>query len=82
MLWCNERIKSCLAECIVYERQRKCFCKCCIFVTSSSSQKIKIAALRMYTCCVERVNYDDFFESECTEDVNARNEMFCVLIQY
>uniref|UniRef100_A0AAQ6AE28 Ubiquinol-cytochrome c chaperone domain-containing protein n=1 Tax=Amphiprion ocellaris TaxID=80972 RepID=A0AAQ6AE28_AMPOC len=27
-----------------------------------SSQKIKIAALRMYTCCVERVNYDEFFE--------------------
>ncbi|KAK2861531.1 hypothetical protein Q5P01_001064 [Channa striata] len=24
--------------------------------------KIKIAALRMYTCCVERVNYDEFFE--------------------
>ncbi|XP_051932083.1 ubiquinol-cytochrome-c reductase complex assembly factor 1 isoform X1 [Hippocampus zosterae] len=28
---------------------------CCV-------QKIKIAALRMYTCCVERVNYDDFFD--------------------
>ncbi|CAL8383634.1 unnamed protein product [Boreogadus saida] len=27
--------------------------------------KIKIAALRMYTCCVERINYDDFFE-RCT----------------
>lgn len=27
-------------------------------------QKIKIAALRMYTCCVERINYDDFFESK------------------
>ncbi|XP_054641579.1 ubiquinol-cytochrome-c reductase complex assembly factor 1 isoform X3 [Dunckerocampus dactyliophorus] len=24
--------------------------------------KIKIAALRMYTCCVERINYDDFFQ--------------------
>ncbi|XP_070699412.1 ubiquinol-cytochrome c reductase complex assembly factor 1 [Pempheris klunzingeri] len=24
--------------------------------------KIKIAALRMYICCVERINYDDFFE--------------------
>ncbi|XP_048878640.1 ubiquinol-cytochrome-c reductase complex assembly factor 1 [Brienomyrus brachyistius] len=24
--------------------------------------KIKIAALRMYTCCVERIAYDDFFE--------------------
>uniref|UniRef100_A0A671W8V1 Ubiquinol-cytochrome c reductase complex assembly factor 1 n=1 Tax=Sparus aurata TaxID=8175 RepID=A0A671W8V1_SPAAU len=24
--------------------------------------KIKIAALRMYTCCVERINYDDFFD--------------------
>ncbi|XP_052454834.1 ubiquinol-cytochrome-c reductase complex assembly factor 1-like [Carassius gibelio] len=24
--------------------------------------KIKIAALRMYTCCVERINYDQFFE--------------------
>ncbi|KAM9813395.1 ubiquinol-cytochrome c reductase complex assembly factor 1 [Neosynchiropus ocellatus] len=24
--------------------------------------KIKIAALRMYTCCVERVNYDEFFD--------------------
>ncbi|XP_061642327.1 ubiquinol-cytochrome-c reductase complex assembly factor 1 isoform X2 [Phyllopteryx taeniolatus] len=23
--------------------------------------KIKIAALRMYTCCVERISYDDFF---------------------
>lgn len=23
--------------------------------------KIKIAALRMYTCCVERINYDEFF---------------------
>lgn len=29
-----------------------------------SYQKIKIAALRMYTCCVERVNYDQFFDSE------------------
>ncbi|CAI5686503.1 unnamed protein product [Oreochromis niloticus] len=27
--------------------------------------KIKIAALRMYTCCVERINYDEFFE-KCT----------------
>lgn len=27
--------------------------------------KIKIAALRMYTCCVERINYDEFFE-QCT----------------
>ncbi|XP_041060985.1 ubiquinol-cytochrome-c reductase complex assembly factor 1 isoform X1 [Carcharodon carcharias] len=26
------------------------------------SQKIKIAALRMYTCCVERIDYDDLFE--------------------
>ncbi|KAK5934703.1 hypothetical protein CgunFtcFv8_015074 [Champsocephalus gunnari] len=25
--------------------------------------KIKIAALRMYTCCVERVNYDEFFDN-------------------
>uniref|UniRef100_A0A3Q2DAI9 Ubiquinol-cytochrome c reductase complex assembly factor 1 n=1 Tax=Cyprinodon variegatus TaxID=28743 RepID=A0A3Q2DAI9_CYPVA len=25
--------------------------------------KIKIAALRMYTCCVERINYDEFFDS-------------------
>ncbi|KAG8446825.1 hypothetical protein GDO86_014325 [Hymenochirus boettgeri] len=24
--------------------------------------KIKIAALRMYTCCVERIDYDEFFE--------------------
>ncbi|KAM9410021.1 ubiquinol-cytochrome c reductase complex assembly factor 1 isoform 1-T1 [Pholidichthys leucotaenia] len=24
--------------------------------------KIKIAAVRMYTCCVERINYDEFFE--------------------
>ncbi|PWA14864.1 hypothetical protein CCH79_00019381, partial [Gambusia affinis] len=24
--------------------------------------KIKIAALRMYTCCVERINYDEFFD--------------------
>ncbi|XP_028667708.1 ubiquinol-cytochrome-c reductase complex assembly factor 1 [Erpetoichthys calabaricus] len=24
--------------------------------------KIKIAALRMYTCCVEKINYDEFFE--------------------
>ncbi|XP_013870750.1 ubiquinol-cytochrome c reductase complex assembly factor 1 [Austrofundulus limnaeus] len=24
--------------------------------------KMKIAALRMYTCCVERINYDEFFE--------------------
>uniref|UniRef100_A0A3Q3B907 Ubiquinol-cytochrome c reductase complex assembly factor 1 n=1 Tax=Kryptolebias marmoratus TaxID=37003 RepID=A0A3Q3B907_KRYMA len=24
--------------------------------------KIKIAALRMYTCCVERINYEEFFE--------------------
>lgn len=29
-------------------------------------QKIKIAALRMYTCCVERINYDEFFDSEFT----------------
>ncbi|TSZ54733.1 Ubiquinol-cytochrome-c reductase complex assembly factor 1 [Bagarius yarrelli] len=28
----------------------------------STQEKIKIAALRMYTCCVERINYDDFFE--------------------
>ncbi|XP_043946024.1 ubiquinol-cytochrome-c reductase complex assembly factor 1 isoform X3 [Protopterus annectens] len=27
-----------------------------------TKQKIKIAALRMYTCCVERINYDEFFE--------------------
>uniref|UniRef100_A0AAX7UGA5 Ubiquinol-cytochrome c chaperone domain-containing protein n=1 Tax=Astatotilapia calliptera TaxID=8154 RepID=A0AAX7UGA5_ASTCA len=27
--------------------------------------KIKIAALRMYTCCVERINYDEFFD-KCT----------------
>ncbi|KAG9353415.1 hypothetical protein JZ751_018011 [Albula glossodonta] len=27
-----------------------------------SRWKIKIAALRMYTCCVERINYDEFFE--------------------
>uniref|UniRef100_A0A674C1K6 Uncharacterized protein n=1 Tax=Salmo trutta TaxID=8032 RepID=A0A674C1K6_SALTR len=25
-------------------------------------EKIKIAALHMYTCCVERMNYDEFFE--------------------
>ncbi|KAG7256782.1 hypothetical protein CRUP_006064 [Coryphaenoides rupestris] len=31
----------------------------------SEEEKIKIAALRMYTCCVERINYDDFFE-RCT----------------
>ncbi|XP_068598594.1 ubiquinol-cytochrome c reductase complex assembly factor 1 isoform X2 [Brachionichthys hirsutus] len=30
--------------------------------TPQVQQKIKIAALRMYTCCVERINYDDFFE--------------------
>ncbi|XP_016367747.1 ubiquinol-cytochrome-c reductase complex assembly factor 1-like [Sinocyclocheilus rhinocerous] len=24
--------------------------------------KIKIAAVRMYTCCVEKINYDEFFE--------------------
>ncbi|XP_018427664.1 PREDICTED: ubiquinol-cytochrome-c reductase complex assembly factor 1-like [Nanorana parkeri] len=24
--------------------------------------KIKIAALRIYTCCVERIDYDEFFE--------------------
>ncbi|XP_029358097.1 ubiquinol-cytochrome c reductase complex assembly factor 1 [Echeneis naucrates] len=24
--------------------------------------QIKLAALRMYTCCVERINYDEFFE--------------------
>ncbi|CAI5686506.1 unnamed protein product [Oreochromis niloticus] len=30
-----------------------------------ATQKIKIAALRMYTCCVERINYDEFFE-KCT----------------
>lgn len=28
-------------------------------------QKIKIAALRMYTCCVERVSYEQFFAGEC-----------------
>ncbi|KAM5135666.1 ubiquinol-cytochrome c reductase complex assembly factor 1 [Mantella aurantiaca] len=27
-----------------------------------SKWKIKIAALRMYTCCVERIDYDEFFE--------------------
>ncbi|MBN3292420.1 UQCC1 factor, partial [Polypterus senegalus] len=27
-----------------------------------TSRKIKIAALRMYTCCVEKINYDEFFE--------------------
>ncbi|XP_078410988.1 ubiquinol-cytochrome c reductase complex assembly factor 1 isoform X2 [Cetorhinus maximus] len=27
-----------------------------------SKWKIKIAALRMYTCCVERIDYDDLFE--------------------
>lgn len=35
-----------------------------IFFSLLSSQKIKIAALRMYTCCVERINYDDFFDSK------------------
>ncbi|XP_053572731.1 ubiquinol-cytochrome-c reductase complex assembly factor 1-like [Bombina bombina] len=25
--------------------------------------KIKIAALRMYTCCVERIDFDEFFEN-------------------
>ncbi|XP_006007742.1 ubiquinol-cytochrome-c reductase complex assembly factor 1 [Latimeria chalumnae] len=30
--------------------------------------KIKIAALRMYTCCVERINYDEFFEKCCLPD--------------
>ncbi|XP_076003379.1 ubiquinol-cytochrome c reductase complex assembly factor 1 [Genypterus blacodes] len=30
--------------------------------------KIKIAALRMYTCCVERVNYDEFFEKFALPD--------------
>ncbi|KAM9410022.1 ubiquinol-cytochrome c reductase complex assembly factor 1 isoform 2-T2 [Pholidichthys leucotaenia] len=28
----------------------------------TTTQKIKIAAVRMYTCCVERINYDEFFE--------------------
>ncbi|MEQ2309523.1 hypothetical protein AMECASPLE_039644 [Ameca splendens] len=39
-----------------------------------SSQKIKIAALRMYTCCVERINYDDFFDSKSESYIshNAR----------
>ncbi|XP_048464480.1 uncharacterized protein LOC109915834 [Rhincodon typus] len=27
-----------------------------------SKWKIKIAGLRMYTCCVERIDYDDLFE--------------------
>lgn len=27
-----------------------------------SKWKIKIAALRMYTCCVERIDYEEFFE--------------------
>ncbi|KAF1392311.1 hypothetical protein PFLUV_G00051480 [Perca fluviatilis] len=30
--------------------------------------KIKIAALRMYTCCVERVNYDEFFDKCSSPD--------------
>lgn len=34
-------------------------------------QKIKIAGLRMYTCCVERINYEDFLDSEFTHTLNA-----------
>uniref|UniRef100_H3CAX5 Ubiquinol-cytochrome c reductase complex assembly factor 1 n=1 Tax=Tetraodon nigroviridis TaxID=99883 RepID=H3CAX5_TETNG len=33
--------------------------------------KIKIAALRMYTCCVERVNYDQFFECSLPDTLNS-----------
>lgn len=36
----------------------------CVINVSLLLQKIKIAALRMYTCCVERINYDEFFESK------------------
>lgn len=36
----------------------------CVTNVSLLLQKIKIAALRMYTCCVERINYDEFFESK------------------
>ncbi|XP_075033045.1 ubiquinol-cytochrome c reductase complex assembly factor 1 [Mixophyes fleayi] len=33
-----------------------------------SKWKIKIAALRMYTCCVERIDYDELFEKCCLPD--------------
>nr|XP_033770435.1 ubiquinol-cytochrome-c reductase complex assembly factor 1 isoform X1 [Geotrypetes seraphini] len=33
-----------------------------------SKWKIKIAALRMYTCCVERIDYDEFFDRCCLPD--------------
>ncbi|XP_035768444.1 ubiquinol-cytochrome-c reductase complex assembly factor 1 [Neolamprologus brichardi] len=45
--------------------------RCCGYRVTTSDvmflfpQKIKIAALRMYTCCVERINYDEFFD-KCT----------------
>ncbi|KAF0034707.1 hypothetical protein F2P81_012465 [Scophthalmus maximus] len=38
--------------------------------------KIKIAALRMYTCCVERINYDDFFDKCSLSD--SLNSWFLV----
>uniref|UniRef100_A0A3Q2NTL6 Ubiquinol-cytochrome c reductase complex assembly factor 1 n=1 Tax=Fundulus heteroclitus TaxID=8078 RepID=A0A3Q2NTL6_FUNHE len=38
--------------------------------------KIKIAALRMYTCCVERINYDEFFDSNLPEVLAAHGWLF------
>lgn len=29
-----------------------------------SLQKIRIAALRMYTCCVDKIDYEEFFNSK------------------
>lgn len=31
-------------------------------------QKLKVAALRMYTCCVEKTDYEEFFNSKCWTD--------------
>ncbi|RLV89649.1 hypothetical protein DV515_00014776, partial [Chloebia gouldiae] len=30
--------------------------------------KLKVAALRMYTCCVEKTDYEEFFNSKCWTD--------------
>uniref|UniRef100_A0A3B4V2D5 Ubiquinol-cytochrome c reductase complex assembly factor 1 n=1 Tax=Seriola dumerili TaxID=41447 RepID=A0A3B4V2D5_SERDU len=40
--------------------------------------KIKIAALRMYTCCVERINYDEFFDSKWSLESRLHTTMCLV----
>lgn len=57
----NKWVSECVCVCELWG------CSCCFLcVCVCVRQKIKIAALRMYTCCVERPSYDHFFDSRWT----------------